>query len=240
VNLSARQFASDTLIDDIAETMSAYDVSPSQFEVELTESVLMADPDRANFVLHQLHAMGVHISIDDFGTGYSSLSYLKRFPANTVKIDRSFVRGLPDDKNDAAITQAVIAMAHSLGLSVVAEGVESDAQLQMLRRLGCDEAQGYLLGRPMPARELMSRLDSLIPAPVHANGAHGGIARCNSETVGNSLGDSTCQRSSCRSACAGNAAGHPSIQPYWASSALPTSPCRNAGCIAASAAMTSR
>ena len=131
--------------------------------MELTESVLMADPERANQVLQQLHAMGIRISIDDFGTGYSSLSYLKRFPAQTVKIDRSFIRGLPEDKNDAAITQAVIAMAHSLGLAVVAEGVETHAQLQMLRLLGCDEAQGYLLGRPMPAADLALRLDPDTP-----------------------------------------------------------------------------
>jgi EAL domain-containing protein (putative c-di-GMP-specific phosphodiesterase class I) len=102
--------------------------------------------------------MGVRIAIDDFGTGYSSLSYLKRFPAQMVKIDRSFIRGLPDDRDDTAITQAVIAMAHSLGLMVVAEGVESGDQLALLERLGCDEAQGYLLGRPMPAAELAERL----------------------------------------------------------------------------------
>src|SRR5437867_3867196 len=163
VNLSARQFASDTLIDDLVGALSSHGIAPSQFEVELTESVLMADPERANQVLQQLHAMGIRISIDDFGTGYSSLSYLKRFPAQTVKIDRSFIRGLPEDKNDAAITQAVIAMAHSLGLAVVAEGVETHAQLQMLRLLGCDEAQGYLLGRPMPAADLALRLDPDTP-----------------------------------------------------------------------------
>ena len=158
VNLSARQFASDTLIDDLADALTMYGIAATQFEVELTESVLMADPERAKQVLQQMHTMGVRISIDDFGTGYSSLSYLKRFPAQTVKIDRSFIHGLPEDKDDAAITQAVIAMAHSLGLVVVAEGVESDAQLQMLRQMGCDEAQGFLLGRPMSAADLALRL----------------------------------------------------------------------------------
>jgi len=167
VNLSARQFASDTLMDDLVDALTLYGIAPSQFEVELTESVLMADPERATQVLQQMHAIGVRIAIDDFGTGYSSLSYLKSVPAQTVKIDRSFIRGLPADTDDAAITQAVIAMAHSLGMAVVAEGVESDAQLEMLRQMGCDEAQGYLLGRPMSAADLALRLDpdnSAMPA----------------------------------------------------------------------------
>jgi EAL domain-containing protein (putative c-di-GMP-specific phosphodiesterase class I) len=159
VNLSARQFASDTLVKDLVDALGMYGIAASDFEVELTESVLMADPERAGQVLEQLYTMGVRISIDDFGTGYSSLSYLKRVPAQTVKIDRSFIRGLPDDNDDVAITQAVIAMAHSLGLGVVAEGVETEAQLQMLRQMGCDQAQGYLLGRPMPAADLALRLD---------------------------------------------------------------------------------
>jgi diguanylate cyclase (GGDEF)-like protein/PAS domain S-box-containing protein len=158
VNLSARQFASDTLVDDIVEAMALYEVAPGELEVELTESVLMADPERANEVLRRLHGLGVRIAIDDFGTGYSSLSYLKRFPAQTVKIDRSFISGLPADGDDLAIAEAVIAMAHSLGLGVVAEGVETEAQLSALRDLGCDEAQGFLLGRPMPAAELKARL----------------------------------------------------------------------------------
>jgi diguanylate cyclase (GGDEF)-like protein/PAS domain S-box-containing protein len=159
VNLSARQFASETLIEDLVRALEEHDIEPSQFEVELTESALMADPERANQVLRQVDAMGVRISIDDFGTGYSSLSYLKRFPARTVKIDRSFIRGLPADTNDAAITQAVIAMAHSLGLAVVAEGVECETQLQTLREMGCDEVQGYLLGRPMPPADLALRME---------------------------------------------------------------------------------
>jgi diguanylate cyclase (GGDEF)-like protein/PAS domain S-box-containing protein len=163
VNLSARQFASDTLVQDLVDALALYGIAGSEFEVELTESVLMADPERAGQVLERMHALGVRISIDDFGTGYSSLSYLKPVPAQTVKIDRSFIRGLAEDKDDAAITQAVIAMAHSLGLGVVAEGVETDAQLQMLRQMGCDEAQGYLLGRPMAAADLALRLDRETP-----------------------------------------------------------------------------
>ncbi len=153
VNLSARQFADDDLVDHLVASMNTYGVTSADIEVELTESVLMSDPERANGVLRRLHQMGVRIAIDDFGTGYSSLSYLKRFPAETVKIDRSFISGLPGDNDDTAITQAVIAMAHSLGLQVVAEGVETQAQLAALQRLGCDQAQGFLLGRPVAAAD---------------------------------------------------------------------------------------
>jgi diguanylate cyclase (GGDEF)-like protein/PAS domain S-box-containing protein len=176
VNLSARQFVSDSLVDDLVDALSCHGVAPSALEVELTESALMADPERAKQVLEQLHALGVGISIDDFGTGYSSLSYLKRFPAQTVKIDRSFISGLPSDGDDTAITQAVIAMAHSLGLKVVAEGVETAAQLAALRRLGCDEAQGYLLGRPMPAADLALRLGAGTPAAAAPESAAPRIA----------------------------------------------------------------
>jgi EAL domain-containing protein (putative c-di-GMP-specific phosphodiesterase class I) len=147
-------------------------VAPADLEIELTESVLVADPDRANDVLRRLHAMGVRIAIDDFGTGYSSLSYLKRFPAQTVKIDRSFISGLPTDRDDTAITQAVIAMAHSLGLRVVAEGVETADQLGLLQQLHCDEVQGYLLGRPVPAGEIAVRLQF---ACMPATGTAGAI-----------------------------------------------------------------
>ena len=158
INLSARQFVTDTLIEDVMRALARHGLEAGALEVEITESVLMADPQRANRTLLGLHELGVRIAIDDFGTGYSSLAYLKRFPAQTLKIDRSFVSGLPDDRDDAAITQAVIAMAHSLGLEVVAEGVETQAQLDHLRGLGCDEAQGYLIGRPMAAALLQQRL----------------------------------------------------------------------------------
>jgi diguanylate cyclase (GGDEF)-like protein len=158
VNLSARQFIDEALLDQVRDALTQHDLHAGDLEVEITESALMAEPERANVVLQHLHAMGVRISIDDFGTGYSSLSYLKRFPAQTVKIDRSFVRGLPDDADDTAITQAVIAMAHSLGMRVVAEGVETEVQHGTLQRMGCDEAQGYLVARPLPPDELALRL----------------------------------------------------------------------------------
>jgi diguanylate cyclase (GGDEF)-like protein/PAS domain S-box-containing protein len=181
VNLSPRQFADHRLIEDFEAAMQAAGVQPADLEIELTESVLVADPERANAVLHRLHDMGVRIAIDDFGTGYSSLSYLKRFPAQTVKIDRSFIRGLPTDRDDTAITQAVIAMAHSLGLRVVAEGVETADQLGLLQRLHCDEVQGYLLGRPAPAGEIAVRLQfgcahaagGTVPECLRASGCPG-------------------------------------------------------------------
>jgi len=177
VNLSARQFADTRLIEDFATAMQESGVDPSDLEIELTESVLVADPERANEVLRRLHEMGVRIAIDDFGTGYSSLSYLKRFPAQTVKIDRSFIRGLPSDRDDTAITQAVIAMAHSLGLRVVAEGVETADQLGLLQSLHCDEVQGYLLGRPAPAGEIAVRLQfGSVPASAPlATNRRGGL-----------------------------------------------------------------
>jgi diguanylate cyclase (GGDEF)-like protein len=164
INVSALQFNDPALLGELQEALQQAGLPPDQLELELTESALMADPERANEVLHRARAMGARISIDDFGTGYSSLSYLKRFPAGTLKIDRSFVRGLPEDGDDLAIAGAVIAMAGSLGLTVVAEGVESSAQLQALRELGCDEIQGFLTGRPMPAEAMRERL--LEPALV--------------------------------------------------------------------------
>jgi len=158
VNLSARQFAGAGLLDDIFDALVQHGLDPTDLEIELTESVLMADPERATSILQRLHSLGVRIAIDDFGTGYSALSYLRRFPARAVKIDGSLVRGLPASPEDTAVTRAVIAMAHSLGLGVIAEGVETAAQLELLRALGCDEAQGHLLGHPVEGREIGARL----------------------------------------------------------------------------------
>ena len=154
INVSARQFADDVLLSDLTEAMRQHGVAGSDLVVELTETTLMSDPHRATGVLEALRRMGVRISIDDFGTGYSSLSYLKRFPADEVKIDRTFIDGLPADLDDLAITQAVIAMAHSLDMKVVAEGVETEAQRGALTSMGCDQLQGYLLGRPMTVEAL--------------------------------------------------------------------------------------
>ena len=164
ITLSARQFASDRVVDDLQDALALSTLEPGALEVELTESVLMADPARAQQALSRLQAMGVRIAIDDFGTGYSSLSYLKRFSANALKLDRSFVSGLPHNRDDVAITRAVIAVAQSLHMEVVAEGVETAEQLDLLRTLGCEVVQGFLVGRPQPAdavAPLLARVSAL-------------------------------------------------------------------------------
>ena len=143
VNLSPRQFADETLLDDIKSALAESGLEASDLELEITESMVMNDPEQAVNMLRRLKDLGIRVAIDDFGTGYSSLAYLKRFPIDSVKVDRSFVEDIPEDVNSMAIAQAVIAMAHSLRLKVVAEGVESEAQLSFLRGEGCDEIQGY-------------------------------------------------------------------------------------------------
>ncbi|MEO1766273.1 putative bifunctional diguanylate cyclase/phosphodiesterase [Thiobacter aerophilum] len=158
VNLSARQFAHRNLVSVVRRALDEADCAPEQLGLEITESLLMANPLEAIRVLTVLSDMGIQISVDDFGTGYSSLSYLKRFPIHKIKIDRSFVRDLATDPEDAAIVTAIIAMAHSLDCSVVAEGVETEQQLAFLRERGCDEYQGYYFSRPLPADTLMARL----------------------------------------------------------------------------------
>ncbi|MEQ1776629.1 MAG: EAL domain-containing protein, partial [Burkholderiales bacterium] len=153
VNLSPRQFVQDDLYATVVRVLDETGLDPEWLELEITESLMMDNPDHAATVLRKLKASGIHLAIDDFGTGYSSLSYLKRFPIDHVKIDRSFIKDIPGDADDVSITQAIIAMAHSLRLRVIAEGVETAQQLDLLRQLKCEEAQGYLFGRPMPAEE---------------------------------------------------------------------------------------
>jgi EAL domain-containing protein (putative c-di-GMP-specific phosphodiesterase class I) len=154
VNLSARQFADPMLLPKLTQIIRASGLDPLHLELEITESLVMSHGAGAVAVLHKLKALGVHIAIDDFGTGYSSLAYLKRFPIDTIKVDRSFIRDIPHDPGDKQITRAIIAMAHSLRLRVVAEGVESSAQLKFLRGLRCDMVQGYFLHRPLPEGEV--------------------------------------------------------------------------------------
>jgi EAL domain-containing protein (putative c-di-GMP-specific phosphodiesterase class I) len=135
----------------VRDTFRAHGVSPTSLELEITETTLMEDPDRTVRTLDALYGMGLHLAIDDFGTGYSSLSALQQFPISTLKIDQSFVRDVAIDRDDAAIVNAIIQMAHSLQLEVVAEGVENEAQLEFLRVHGCDYAQGHLFGDPVTA-----------------------------------------------------------------------------------------
>ena len=158
VNLSARQFRLQDLHARIAGIVREAGVDPALVELEITESQLMQDPDHAIRVMRALREAGMRIAIDDFGTGYSSLSYLTRFPVGALKIDRSFVADVNDDAQDAAIVRTIIEMAHTLGFTVVAEGIETEAQARYLREHGCEQAQGYLFARPMPADELAQRL----------------------------------------------------------------------------------
>ncbi|HEY6865176.1 MAG TPA: EAL domain-containing protein [Burkholderiales bacterium] len=151
VNLSARQFQRPGLDATIARLIEETGIDPRQLELELTETLLMRDAEQAIRVLRTLKSYGVRISVDDFGTGYSSLAYLKRFPLDALKIDRAFVHDVNNDADDAAITIAIINLAHSLKLKVIAEGVETQAQLHFLREHGCDEIQGYFFERPQPA-----------------------------------------------------------------------------------------
>jgi predicted signal transduction protein with EAL and GGDEF domain len=158
VNLSARQFRQKDLIGMIERVLGETGLAPALLELELTESMLMHHAEETIGILTRLDEMGVRLAIDDFGTGYSSLSYLKRFPIHSLKIDRSFVRDISTDPDDAAIVTAIVAMARSLNLDVTAEGVETDEQAAFLRSLACHHAQGYHFGRPMSAQEFAARL----------------------------------------------------------------------------------
>jgi diguanylate cyclase (GGDEF)-like protein len=163
VNLSPRQFAADNLLDDIKSALAESGLAPQDLEVEITESMVMDNPDKAIEVLRQVKALGVSVAIDDFGIGYSSLAYLKRFPIDTVKVDRSFVEDIPADENSMAIAQAVIAMAHNLRLKVVAEGVESEGQLSFLRGEGCDDIQGYYFCEARAASSIGGMMSKTLP-----------------------------------------------------------------------------
>jgi diguanylate cyclase (GGDEF)-like protein/PAS domain S-box-containing protein len=158
VNVSARQFREPDWVGQVAAALTESDLAPHWLELEVTESLIMQDPRNAVVRMQALRDLGVQIAIDDFGTGYSNLSSLNTFPISRLKIDQSFVRGLPDAPSDSVITGAVISLGHQLGLTVIAEGVETSAQLDFLRDKGCDAVQGHLVGRPMPAAEVEARL----------------------------------------------------------------------------------
>ena len=153
INVSSRQFCRDDLLDSVLRMVWDSGIRPENLELEITESMLMRDVDETRATLHAFKEAGLRISVDDFGTGYSSLNYLKQFPIDSLKIDRSFVQDLHRDRDDAAICAAILAMAKELDLSVVAEGVESEEQLEFLRRHRCDLVQGFLFGKPVPPEQ---------------------------------------------------------------------------------------
>ncbi|HEX8430387.1 MAG TPA: EAL domain-containing protein [Longimicrobium sp.] len=166
VNLSARQFGRPDLLDEVRSALADAGVSPRRLELEITEGVAMRDAVVTEAVLRELKELGVRISIDDFGTGYSSFGYLRRFPLDTLKVDRTFVTDVDTDEGNAAIASAIIAMAHRLGLRAVAEGVERPGQMEFLREQGCDAVQGFLLSHPLPADEMDAFLAT--PSPLGA------------------------------------------------------------------------
>jgi EAL domain-containing protein (putative c-di-GMP-specific phosphodiesterase class I) len=153
INLSARQCHSGTLINSIDQLQRTTGVDLRWLEMEITETAAMQDPEQTRELLHQLRSRGINVAIDDFGTGYSSLSYLKIFAIDRIKIDRSSVKDIEKDQNDALIASATIGLAHNLGLDVIAEGVETEAQCAFLNHELCDEGQGYLFGKPMPVAD---------------------------------------------------------------------------------------
>jgi diguanylate cyclase (GGDEF)-like protein len=162
VNLSAKQFKDENLSQIVLSALHETGLDPKLLELELTEGTLMDDAKATLVTLEQLRGIGVYLSIDDFGTGYSSMNYLKRFDVRALKIDRSFICGLPQDSENAAITRAIIAMAHGLKMVVVAEGVETDEQLVLLEEYGCDMVQGFYLGHPAPAEAITLMLQKIV------------------------------------------------------------------------------
>jgi EAL domain-containing protein (putative c-di-GMP-specific phosphodiesterase class I) len=168
VNLSGRQFLHYNLMKSIEEAIRKHRYAARLLEFEITESVAMHNAEDSIGIMRQLKSGGMSLALDDFGTGYSSLAYLKRFPIDKLKIDKTFVRDIPDDANDLAIVSAIIAMAHALGLKVQAEGVETPAQAEFLRDCGCELAQGYLFGRALPADDFAALLERSEPPAAAA------------------------------------------------------------------------
>lgn len=163
VNISARQFRHKDLVREVSRVLSQTGLAPACLILEVTESLVMDDVSSTLSVLRELKALGVELAIDDFGTGYSSLSYLKRFPADYLKIDRSFIADLSKESGDAVIVEATTRLSHALGLQVIAEGVETLEQLVHLRKMGCEAAQGYYFSKPLPAKEISQMLKDRFP-----------------------------------------------------------------------------
>ncbi|MEA2091758.1 MAG: EAL domain-containing protein, partial [Campylobacterota bacterium] len=163
INLSARQFQDSNLISFILSMIDKYQVDPSQIEFEITETLSMTNMANTLRILTELKNIGVSIAIDDFGTGHSSLAYLKKFPINTLKIDKSFVLDIIEDEEDNIIVQTIISMAHSLGFNTVAEGVETLEHVELLQNMDCDQLQGYHFSRPLPKDEFTRFLQDYMP-----------------------------------------------------------------------------
>ena len=167
VNVSARNLADERLFEDVVSALATHHIPAAMLTVEITESAIVTDPDRAREVLARLFELGVKLSIDDFGTGYTSLAQLKTIPIEELKIDRSFVATMTSDIGNAHIVEGIVALAHKLGLATVAEGVEDEETFNALREIGCDVAQGFLLGRPMPAEAFDTWLQSVLVTAGH-------------------------------------------------------------------------
>jgi EAL domain-containing protein (putative c-di-GMP-specific phosphodiesterase class I) len=165
VNLSSHQFRHKNIVQSVSNALKSTKLAPQYLELELTESSIMGNTELYLRAMENLKALGINLSIDDFGTGYSSLSYLKRFPVSKLKIDRSFVKDLPRDEDDDAIVLAIIALAQQLNLSVIAEGVETEEQLQFLKENQCSEVQGYYFSRPIEANDCTKLLKEKIISP---------------------------------------------------------------------------
>ncbi|XHO08257.1 putative signaling protein (plasmid) [Ralstonia syzygii] len=160
VNLSPRQFLQPDLVQRLSQILYRYQVAADRLMFEITETAAMRDARQSIVAIRQIQSLGFEVAIDDFGTGYSSLSYLQRFRAQQIKIDRAFISALDDNPSEAgAIIRAICAVAHSLDMTVLAEGVETGTQMQALVNLRCDQVQGYLLGRPLPARDFQTLID---------------------------------------------------------------------------------
>ncbi len=175
VNVSALEFRSHRLLDTLTSAMADFGVQPHELEIELTETVLMTDTDTSQVIVDRLHALGLPLAVDDFGTGYSSLAYLKRLHPAKIKIDRSFVRDLPDDSDDRVLVQAIVQLAAAMGIQVIAEGVETQAQRSFLHGIGCGLLQGYLISRPQEAdgferfvRQRAFERNAVLPEPIDA------------------------------------------------------------------------
>jgi EAL domain-containing protein (putative c-di-GMP-specific phosphodiesterase class I) len=173
VNISAAQFHQPSLVDGVRSALDKAGLPPNCLEIELTESCVMSNPEESISILEELSRMGVQVAVDDFGTGYSSMSYLRRFPIDKLKIDKAFVAEMDTRADDASIVQAIVSLAHGLQLKVVAEGVETAAQLDALRALGCDEYQGFFCSPALPAQEfeMLMRIKAAEPRPAAASAA---------------------------------------------------------------------